>query len=147
MVPTSQKRPCFFCGKRPTHDRAVCPARGALCSSCHKRGHFAKACRSTNTPVSRPEVAAFAKAYSFTTSDSTFPPGLQSSSLNITISNHEVRALIDTGSSENFVSHCLVSRLSLPTTPYMGTVAMASSSWTSCLFLLPYSLYYQWQSV
>src|ERR1700755_1122096 len=48
LVTTSHKRPCFFCGKRPTHDRAVCPARGALCSSCHKRGHFAKACRSTN---------------------------------------------------------------------------------------------------
>lgn len=130
---TPQKRPCFFCGKRPLHDRSVCPARDILCSRCHKKGHFAKVCKSSSFRHHQHEMntAASTMAYSFATFDSAFPPGLQSSSLNISIKEKNILALIDTGSTENFVSLKLVSRLQLPTTPYMGTIAMASSSWTS----------------
>ncbi|XP_059843069.1 uncharacterized protein LOC132403623 [Hypanus sabinus] len=37
--------PCYFCGQKK-HPRQRCPAREATCSSCGKRGHFAKVCKS-----------------------------------------------------------------------------------------------------
>ncbi|XP_059833137.1 uncharacterized protein LOC132398132 [Hypanus sabinus] len=36
---------CSFCGHKK-HPRQRCPAREATCSSCRKRGHFAKVCKS-----------------------------------------------------------------------------------------------------
>ncbi|XP_059819322.1 uncharacterized protein LOC132390793 [Hypanus sabinus] len=36
---------CYFCGVGK-HPRRRCPAREATCSSCGKRGHFAKVCKS-----------------------------------------------------------------------------------------------------
>ncbi|XP_059844624.1 uncharacterized protein LOC132404485 [Hypanus sabinus] len=36
---------CYFCGQKK-HPRQRCPAREATCSSCGKRGHFAKVCKS-----------------------------------------------------------------------------------------------------
>ncbi|XP_059825277.1 uncharacterized protein LOC132393885 [Hypanus sabinus] len=35
---------CYFCGHKK-HPRKRCPARETTCSSCGKRGHFAKVCR------------------------------------------------------------------------------------------------------
>ncbi|XP_059804785.1 uncharacterized protein LOC132380106 isoform X2 [Hypanus sabinus] len=40
-----QKPVCYFCGHKK-HPRQRCPAREATCSSCRKRGHFAKVCKS-----------------------------------------------------------------------------------------------------
>ncbi|XP_059823926.1 uncharacterized protein LOC132393115 [Hypanus sabinus] len=36
---------CYFCGQKK-HPGQRCPAREATCSSCGKRGHFAKVCKS-----------------------------------------------------------------------------------------------------
>ncbi|XP_059845836.1 uncharacterized protein LOC132405151 [Hypanus sabinus] len=36
---------CYFCGHKK-HPQQRCPAREATCSSCRKRGHFAKVCKS-----------------------------------------------------------------------------------------------------
>ncbi|XP_059841033.1 uncharacterized protein LOC132402257 isoform X1 [Hypanus sabinus] len=40
-----QKPVCYFCGHKK-HPRQRCPAREATCSSCGKRGHLAKVCKS-----------------------------------------------------------------------------------------------------
>ena len=37
---------CPWCGLSPKHDQACCPARGAVCRNCGKRGHYRRACRS-----------------------------------------------------------------------------------------------------
>ncbi|XP_072918426.1 uncharacterized protein [Hemitrygon akajei] len=42
---------CYFCGLRK-HARESCPAREATCSSCGKKGHFAKVCKSKPRPGS-----------------------------------------------------------------------------------------------
>ena len=37
---------CPWCGLSPKHDQARCPARGAVCRNCGKRGHYRRVCRS-----------------------------------------------------------------------------------------------------
>ena len=37
---------CPWCGLSPKHDQARCPARGAVCRNCRKRGHYRRVCRS-----------------------------------------------------------------------------------------------------
>ena len=49
-TPTSHKQPqdvCPWCGRRPAHSKAQCPAKDQLCNNCHKRGHYKAVCRST----------------------------------------------------------------------------------------------------
>ena len=49
-TPTSHKQPqdvCPWCGRRPAHSKAQCPAKDQLCNNCHKRGHYKSVCRST----------------------------------------------------------------------------------------------------
>lgn len=41
---------CGFCGRYRHKDLAECPARGSSCSSCGKRNHWAKVCRSKQRP-------------------------------------------------------------------------------------------------
>ncbi|GFR63687.1 retrovirus-related Pol polyprotein from transposon opus [Elysia marginata] len=38
---------CGNCGKAPFHKKESCPARSAVCHSCHKKGHYSSVCRST----------------------------------------------------------------------------------------------------
>lgn len=134
----SRGRPCFFCGSKSFHNRVACPARNSLCSRCHKKGHFAKVCRSAPyipQPRPKPEVTAATTDFLFMTTTPVFPSGLTSSSQKIIIKNKDVQALVDTGSTENFISQNLVSFLQLPTTSFKGTIAMAASTWTSSISL------------
>ena len=43
---TAHKQRCTRCGRNPTHNRAVCPARDKTCDNCGKKGHFKAVCRS-----------------------------------------------------------------------------------------------------
>ena len=36
---------CTRCGRCPSHNRAVCPARDQLCDKCGRKGHFKAVCR------------------------------------------------------------------------------------------------------
>ena len=38
---------CTRCGQTPSHGKAKCPAREAICHKCKKKGHFKALCRST----------------------------------------------------------------------------------------------------
>ena len=44
--PHQPENSCSWCGKTPTHGRRLCPAKEAICSKCHKKGHYAAVCRS-----------------------------------------------------------------------------------------------------
>jgi hypothetical protein len=46
------KETCGYCGNEP-HSRERCPARKAMCSKCHKRGHYQAVCRSSSSKHSR----------------------------------------------------------------------------------------------
>ena len=41
---------CKYCGR--THIRRACPAFHQICNKCHKKGHFANVCMSTNKYLS-----------------------------------------------------------------------------------------------
>ena len=43
---TADANSCTRCGQIPTHTKANCPARGAVCHKCKKKGHFRVCCRS-----------------------------------------------------------------------------------------------------
>ena len=126
-------RLCYFCGRKPSHDRSTCPARNSTCSKCRKKGHFARVCRSSSLRPETTSTAVSTSEFLFAASNTTFPLKLHSSSLNISINDTQIRALVDTGSTENFVSPDLVSRLGLPTTPYVGLITMAAASSTSAV--------------
>uniref|UniRef100_A0AC35GBU6 Reverse transcriptase n=1 Tax=Panagrolaimus sp. PS1159 TaxID=55785 RepID=A0AC35GBU6_9BILA len=41
---------CSYCGGDHQRGKEKCPAKGATCNKCGKRDHFAKVCRSRNSP-------------------------------------------------------------------------------------------------
>ena len=117
---------CYFCGNK-RHPRIKCPAKEVFCNRCNKKGHFAKVCRS-------------ARSESTSTSDSTnFTPtlasiaapsgnGLEKSKCPVVIQNNRVQALIDSGSTDSFISQLLVEQLSLDVKKSEVQVHMASTS-------------------
>ena len=133
------QRECYFCA-RGRHNRSRCPARNSTCSSCKKKGHYARACRSTAT------VAALEYGKPMLVSSATFESlprsslsstiivssaafeSLSRSSLNGTVLGQQVRVLIDTGSSVNFIHPDAAQRLHLKVSPSSDRVLMASSS-------------------
>lgn len=59
-VPNEQKtgRPCNGCGGQ--HNRNKCRFRDAVCNVCGKKGHLARVCRSTESPIENTEPRAIA---------------------------------------------------------------------------------------
>ena len=45
----SKKKQCTRCGRR-SHSRANCPARDAVCHTCHKKGNYSAQCFSKSVP-------------------------------------------------------------------------------------------------
>ena len=116
---------CFFCGFE-RHPRLKCPARNSTCGNCGKKGHYAKVCRSPAKPTSAavPLLASVSAAS---------PRCLEKAVCSITINGSKARALVDTGSSESFVSEALVQKHKWPLLPSEGSgeVSMAATSLTS----------------
>ena len=116
---------CFFCGFE-RHNRRKCPAKNATCGNCGKQGHYAKVCRSPTKPTSAamPMLASVSAAS---------PHCLEKAVCSISINGSKAQALIDTGSSESFVSHALVQKHKWPLLPPQGygKVSMAATSLTS----------------
>lgn len=118
---------CFFCGFS-RHPRYKCPAKDALCGNCGKKGHYAKVCRSptksTSTSAAMPMLATISAAS---------PSCLEKAVCPIKINGIRAKALIDTGSSESFVSLALVQEHKWPlqSTECNREVTMAATSLTS----------------
>lgn len=118
---------CYFCGYGK-HPRYKCPARDAVCNNCKKKGHYAKVCRQgkQNTISHSHSAATLA-----TVLGGVSPLCLQKSLCSSKINGISVQALIDTGSSDNFVSQAVVEKLNLLTDPEKGNVSMADTSFSS----------------
>ena len=98
-----------------------------FCNRCNKKGHFAKVCRSA-----RSESTSTSASTNFTpTLASIAAPsgnGLEKSKCPIFIQNNRVEALIDSGSTDSFISQLLVEQLSLDVKKSEVQVHMASTS-------------------
>ena len=116
----SRKSNCFNCGgpRHPNDNRQLCPAKEVVCRNCGKIGHYAKVCKSCRTVSS----SAVFLPTSFLASIS--PP----STANVELQGRRLKALLDTGSSDNFISEAIVQDMGLPTLKRNSLVCMASSS-------------------
>lgn len=108
---------CYNCGgkRHPNDDRKQCPARSAICRSCGKLGHFAKVCRSNTGRKSAASCASVCAT-----------SGNPTKTL-VKIADRTLQALLDTGSSENFIDSKLLDALNLPMKKTSSTVHMASA--------------------
>ena len=118
----SSSVPCFFCGLK-RHPRSACPARNSICEKCGKAGHWQVVCRSkassSSAAYTSPTLAASTTAAAHTRAPAT---------VNASVSGKPVKALVDTGSSDNFISAKLSQKLRFKILPRTTRVSMASSS-------------------
>ncbi|XP_076814961.1 uncharacterized protein LOC143461082 [Clavelina lepadiformis] len=117
-----KKKKCYFCGY-DFHDRRSCPARNLTCNKCGKIGHFLKVCKSKYPSKT---VATVAKATP--TLCAIYPHNLLEAALMISIRDQNLCALVDSGSSDNYINAVTAKSLNLPITPTRQEVSMAQSS-------------------
>ena len=88
---------CYFCGRQRHKTRQQCPALNDICKKCQKTGHWQAVCKSTrNTPSSAALIAASSV--------------LDKATVPVQVNNTPTFALIDTGSSETFISKSFAER-------------------------------------
>lgn len=128
------RRRCFFCGGN-LHQRSGCPARNAECKLCSRKGHYASVCRSSGKPRHNAAMIAEDEPQGTATTSSypeeacaAAPSSLRKATTPITINNHKVDALIDTGSSISFIDRELAQTMKLKTRTCYQTITLASAS-------------------
>ena len=108
---------CLFCGFSK-HPWFKCPARDANCNKCHRKGHYAKVCRSAAATTTTANCATLAAT----------PSVLRKAVTKISIEGTEVDGLIDSGSSETFIHPDVIERQSLTVHSSQSAVTMAATS-------------------
>jgi len=122
------KKSCYFCGGFLHANRASCPARDAVCHNCSKKGHFAKVCQSAKKTAT---VNAIYKP-SLCTITAACPSDLKHASISVKINDKvSMTALIDSCSSDNFISEDAFKKLQIPAHPSSRKVTMAQTSMES----------------
>ena len=124
---------CFFCGNNP-HQRFRCPARDATCNFCGKKGHFQKVCKSTKESPKSVTLAIVREGdqTSRTTTvgsswASTPVPGLTKSTISVLVNGVSLKALVDTGSSESYISSSIAKRYKWKLETSRNRIYMAST--------------------
>ena len=119
---------CFFCGGS-RHNRLVCPAKDSACHNCDRKGHFSKVCKSKLREQNKTTASIYPI---LATLLSKSPKTLQKAvvKVNVNEQEHQVKALIDAGSSDCFVSKQIVQALKLDIKSTNSSVSMAESSMT-----------------
>ena len=109
----SQKK-CSFCGHQ-AHIRKLCPARDATCFSCNIKGHFSSVCRAKNRRFGNQSATAALFKPSLCAVSSGCPQSLLHASVQIETKDQFLTALVDSCSSESFISESAVKRLNIKT--------------------------------
>ena len=123
----TKRNVCSFCGNG-SHTRSACPAREAVYFKCNIKGHFAKVCRksrSNNTFNKKDQPVS--TCCSTTSIDSELKPSIAI----IIINDMPIKALIDSGSTNNYVNPNIAKlcKLDIHKSNSTHTVAMASEKY------------------
>ena len=119
---------CEFCGY-DSHAQQSCPARNSTCGKCGKSGHWSRVCKSgarfpnryqardntrsiVNNVFEQEPTSQLNGSYLCALSDST-PSSLSNATVRAKVNDIPAFVLIDTGSSESFISKQFVSKLNL----------------------------------
>ena len=100
---------CNFCGRKTWHPRSRCPAKDENCNFCGNIGHYAKCClkrKDSLNCVDQPSSLA-----SSTTSHGNFSQHVLA---DITVNNIAAQALVDTGSTNSYISKNFVKKHNIP---------------------------------
>ena len=121
---------CFFCGYN-RHPRQKCPALNAMCKGCGKKGHFQKVCQTTKRQA-KDNFASATSSFNplFMTFVAAAPNSLSNAVIPITINKALAKALVDTGSSESYISPELVSKLGIKQLRSVKEISMASTNYS-----------------
>ena len=123
VASTLQSIKCFFCGNK-LHPRALCPAKEAHCHKCKKKGHFQRVCKSAAATESQSSYLTLASSHSAVKS-------LKKACVGILINGRSAQALVDSGSTHNFIHPDIARSCGLVVYPTLEKVTMASSSYSS----------------
>lgn len=116
---------CYFCGS-PYHQRRNCPAKDATCRKCNKLGHFARVCRSMeHAVVTKPGRSANVLLCSTDVS------ALSQAVMTIILEGKPCLALVDSGSTDNFISSDFAMKHKLELHPCERRVTMAANDRSS----------------
>ena len=122
------KKICYFCGNQ-YHQRCNCPTREVICNNCGVKGHFAKVClfKKRQHYILQQYVQWEYLPFSLLVSHA---------AVIVTRNGHELTALIDSCSSESFISEDAVKQLGLEIPPSSRNIVMAfttmNTSITGC---------------
>ena len=119
----NQERKCFFCGLSRHRSRQQCPALEDDCRNCKKKGHWAAMCQSPQSLKKHLDSKSKSAALVAATSS------LDRAIVDIQVNNVPTQALLDTGSSETFISKQFAESCRFKLYPTTGSVAMASTSY------------------
>lgn len=104
----NQSSKCYFCGLS-RHPRHTCPAKDATCRKCQKKGHFAKVCLSKKSQTSTAAAVTDNTPLMIIVAASSIS-SLSSVTVSVKVKNRNTKALLDTGSTESFISEEVVKK-------------------------------------
>ena len=119
----ASKKKCYFCSDS-IHHRRSCPACNSVCNNCGKKGHYGKVCMSkatssTTASLFSPTICSITAAC---------PKSLSHASVNVSVYGNTLSALIDSGSSDSFISQTVAEQLNLKIHPSTQDITMALTS-------------------
>ena len=132
-----QGQKCFNCGnaRHEKDNRALCPAQGVTCRKCGKMGHFGKVCRTSSS--GNRNQSSFGSRNRDSSSAAVILASMCSSTNSVSsmvdarLNDQPVKAMIDTGSSDNFITESLVRSLNLKQYPKFSKVNMANPDFST----------------
>lgn len=129
MASVAPRQTCFFCGFN-RHLRSLCPARDATCNACGKKGHYQKVCKSSKSS----RLSASVNPIISTLRIAAAPSCLQEMIVIVYVNDIRLQCLIDTGSSESYISKSIVDQQHWKTFPSCTKISMASTALTKSTF-------------
>lgn len=115
---------CYFCGYG-RHPRSACPAKESNCKKCGKKGHFARVCLSNN---SKKHMSAALNSAQLAVLATASVASLSNVTVSVKINNKPVKALLDTGSTESFISENIVRERGFPVKSGSSIISMATGA-------------------